>query len=213
METAASALPHREIYKLLTGCIVPRPIAWVSTINADGQPNLAPFSFFAPVCSNPPTLLFCPSVRAADHGQKDTLHNIRATGEFVVNCVTETLAEAMNLTSTEFPADVNEFEAAHLTPVPSVAVKPPRVAESPIHFECVVQQILTIGAEIGGGNIVIGTIVQIHCDERVWREGNYIDIAAYQPVGRLMGAGYSRTRDVFSLRRPESQISSGKSEG
>jgi flavin reductase (DIM6/NTAB) family NADH-FMN oxidoreductase RutF len=206
MEAHASDLPHREIYKLLTGCVVPRPIAWVSSLNAEGQPNLAPFSFFNAVCSNPPTLMFVTSVRGTDGGQKDTYHNVQATGEFVVNFVTESLAEQMNITSTEFPADVNEFESAGLTPAPSVLVKPPRVAESPVHFECKLNQIVTIGNEIGGGHIVIGTIVHIHCDESVYRGNNYIDIQAYQPVGRLAGGAYSRTRDVFEIRRPESQI-------
>jgi flavin reductase (DIM6/NTAB) family NADH-FMN oxidoreductase RutF len=206
METAAAQMPHREIYKLLTGCIVPRPIAWVSTVDSDGNPNLAPFSFFTAVCSNPPTVLFCPGVRAGDLEQKDTLHNIRATGEFIINFVTETLAEQMNITSAEVPAHVNEFERAGLTAVPGVAVKVPRVAESPIHFECQVQQIIPISAEPGGGNIVVGTIVHLHCDESIWREGNYIDTLAYQPVGRLAGAGYSRTRDLFDMKRPPSEI-------
>jgi flavin reductase (DIM6/NTAB) family NADH-FMN oxidoreductase RutF len=206
MEVHAADLPHREIYKLLAGCVVPRPIAWVSTIDAEGRPNLAPFSFFNAVCSNPPTLMFVTSIRGTDGGQKDTYHNIKATGEFVVNFVTEALADQMNITSTEFPADVDEFEIAHLTPAPSVLVKPPRVAESPIHFECQLQQIVTIGTDIGGGHIVIGTILHIHCDESVYRSNNYIDIQAYQPVGRLAGSGYSRTRDVFQIRRPESHL-------
>lgn len=206
MEVHTADLPHREIYKLLTGCVVPRPIAWVSTLDSDGQPNLAPFSFFNAVCSNPPTLMFVCSVRGTDGGEKDTFHNVQATGEFVVNFVTESLAEQMNLTSTEFPADVNEFEVAGLTPAPSVMVKPPRVAESPIHFECKLNQIVTIGTDIGGGHIVIGTILHIHCDESVYRSNNYIDIEAYQPVGRLAGGGYSRTRDLFQIRRPESQL-------
>ena len=213
MEAHTADLPHREIYKLLTGCVVPRPIAWVSTLNAEGQPNLAPFSFFNAICSNPPTLMFVCSVRATDAGQKDTYHNVKATGEFVVNFVTESLAEQMNITSTEFPADINEFAAAGLTPAPSVLVKPPRVAESPIHFECQLDQIVTIGNEVGGGHIVIGTILHIHCDESVYLANNYIDIQAYQPVGRLAGAAYSRTRDVFTIRRPDSQLPQSKKEG
>ncbi len=213
MEAHTADLPHREIYKLLTGCVVPRPIAWVSTLNTEGQPNLAPFSFFNAVCSNPPTLMFVCSVRGTDAGQKDTYNNVKATGEFVVNFVTESLAEQMNITATEFPADVNEFAAAGLTPAPSMLVKPPRVAESPIHFECQLNQIVTIGDEIGGGHIVIGTILHIHCDDSVYLSNNYIDIQAYQPVGRLAGGAYSRTRDVFNIRRPDSQLPESQKKG
>lgn len=212
MEFHTADLPHRELYKLLTGCVVPRPIAWVSSINAAGQPNLAPYSFFNAVCSNPPTLLFCASVRGTDGGQKDTLHNVQATGEFVVNFVTEALAEQMNLTATEFPPAVNEFEAAGLTPAPSVLVKPPRVAESPINFECRLQQLVPISHEIGGATIVIGTILHMHIDDSIYRDNNYIDMAAYHPIGRLAGASYSRTRDLFNLRRPESQIPAPKTD-
>ena len=110
----------------MIGAIVPRAIAWVSTVNEDGQPNLAPFSFFTAVCFAPPTIVFCPSVRETDGDHKDTLHNIRATGEFVINFVTEALAEQMNITSTELPSDVNEFERAGLTAVPSTLVKAAR---------------------------------------------------------------------------------------
>jgi flavin reductase (DIM6/NTAB) family NADH-FMN oxidoreductase RutF len=131
---------------------------------------------------------------------------VRATGEFIVNFVTEDLAEAMNITSVEAPPEVNEFERAGVTPVPGQVVRVPRVAESPIHFECKLNQIVTINEGVGGGHIIIGTIVHMHCAESVWREGNYIDILAYQPVGRLMGAGYSRTRDLFDMRRPPSEI-------
>jgi flavin reductase (DIM6/NTAB) family NADH-FMN oxidoreductase RutF len=199
-------LPHREVYKLMTASIVPRPIAWVSTLSIEGQPNLAPFSFFNGVCSAPPTVVFCPMVRATDGDQKDTLRNVRQTGEFVVNFVTEALAEAMNLTAAEVPPEVNEFERAGLTPAPSKLVKVPRVAESPIHFECTLNQIVTISEQPGGGYLVIGTVVHMHFDDSVFREGNYIDLAAYQPIGRLTGSGYSRVRDTFELKRPESEI-------
>ena len=206
MEINPNDLPHREVYKLMTGAIVPRAIAWVSSVNADGQPNLAPFSFFTAVCSLPPTILFCTSVRNTDGDFKDTLHNIRATGEFVVNFVTEALAEQMNITATELPANVNEFERAGLTPEPSRVVNVPRVAESPIHFECKLNQVVTISDAPGGGSIVLGTIVHMHISETIYREGNKIDFAAYQPVGRLAGAGYTRVNDLFDMLRPAPEI-------
>ncbi len=206
MEINPSELPHGEVSKLMIGSVVPRPIAWVSTLSAEGQPNLAPFSFFTAVCSKPPTVVFCPGVRGTDGGQKDTLHNIRATGEYVINFVTEPLAEQMNITATEVPSDVNEFERAGLTPIPSMAVQAPRVAESPIHFECRLREIIAISDEPGGGNVVIGTVVHMHFDEMVYRTGNYVDIAAYQAIGRLSGASYCRVNDFFDLRRLPPEI-------
>jgi flavin reductase (DIM6/NTAB) family NADH-FMN oxidoreductase RutF len=121
LDIIPSELPHNEVYKLMIGAIVPRPIAWVSTLSEAGLPNLAPFSFFTAVCSKPPTVIFCTGVRGTDGGQKDTLNNIRATGDYVINFVTEPLAEPMNITATEVPAEVNEFERAGLTPAPSKA--------------------------------------------------------------------------------------------
>jgi flavin reductase (DIM6/NTAB) family NADH-FMN oxidoreductase RutF len=203
MEFADGALPWQSIYKLMTGAIVPRPIGWISTVDADGIPNLAPYSFFNAVCSNPPTLLFCPAIRAKDHQRKDTLKNVIATGEFVVNIVTEALAEAMNLTSGEYAADVNEFEVAGLTAAPSAVVRAPRVAESPVHFECKLDQIVTIGETPGGASIVIGRIVHIHVADEVLIPPDKIDVRKLQAVGRLSGTTYSRTNDFFDLRRPE----------
>jgi flavin reductase (DIM6/NTAB) family NADH-FMN oxidoreductase RutF len=203
MEIADGALPWQSIYKLMTGAIVPRPIGWISTVDADGIPNLAPYSFFNAVCSNPPTLLFCPAIRAKDHQRKDTLKNVIATREFVVNIVTEALAEAMNLTSGEYAADVNEFEVAGLTAAPSAVVRAPRVAESPIHFECKLDQIVTIGETPGGASIVIGRIVHIHVADEVLIPPDKIDVRKLQAVGRLAGTTYSRTNDFFDLRRPE----------
>lgn len=206
MDINPGELPHNEVSKLMIGAIVPRPIAWVSTMNKAGQPNLAPFSFFTAVCSKPPTVVFCPSVRGTDGEQKDTLHNIRATGEYVINFVTEPLAEKMNITATELPTDVNEFERAGLTPAPSAVVRPPRVAESPIHFECKLREIIVISDQPGGGNLVIGTVLHMHYDETVYRPGNHVDIATYQPIGRLAGASYCRVNDLFNLQRLPSEI-------
>ncbi len=202
MEFADQALPWQSVYKLMTGAIVPRPIGWISTVDAHGVPNLAPYSFFNAVCSNPPTLLFCPAIRAKDHERKDTLKNVIATGEFVVNIVTESLAEALYLTSGEYPPDVSEFDAAGLTPAPSVAVRAPRVAESPIHFECKLDRIITIGETPGGASIVVGRVVHIHVADEVFIAPDKIDVRALKPIGRLAGTTYSRTQDLFDLKRP-----------
>jgi flavin reductase (DIM6/NTAB) family NADH-FMN oxidoreductase RutF len=206
MEIAPDSLPRASIYKILTGAVVPRPIGWISTIDNSGNPNLAPFSFFNVVCPKPPTVLFCPLIRGTDENPKDTLNNIKATGEFVVNIVTEELASAMVATSVEIAADVNEFELTGLETAPSVEVRPPRVAKSPIHFECKLTQIVEIGNKAGGGSVVIGEIVHLHVDERVLFGEDKIDLTALKPIGRLAGSAYVRVTDLFEMERPKSQI-------
>ena len=206
MEILPEDLSWLSIYNILVGSIVPRPIGWISTVNLVGQPNLAPFSFFNAVCPNPPHVLFCPNVRGTDHQAKDSLLNVRATGEFVVNIVTEDLAEAMNLTSTELPDEVNEFEFCDLSISPSKAVRPPRVAESPIHYECKMVHIFDLGDQPGGGSVVIGRVVHIHVDESVLFGKDKIDVTRLKPIGRLGGNGYCRVTDLFKMVRPPSQI-------
>jgi flavin reductase (DIM6/NTAB) family NADH-FMN oxidoreductase RutF len=206
MEINPETLPHQSIYKILTGSVVPRPIGWISSIDLQGRPNLAPFSFFNVVCSNPPTVLFCPLIRGIDGNKKDTLNNVRATNEFVVNIVTESLLPAMNASSVEALPGFNEFEFAGLTLSSSVAVKPPRVAESPIHFECKVREIIDINDAPGGGSIVIGTIVHFHVDESVLLGQDKINLTALQPVGRLAGGAYSRVNDIIELERPKHKL-------
>jgi flavin reductase (DIM6/NTAB) family NADH-FMN oxidoreductase RutF len=175
-------------------------------VNASGQPNLAPFSFFNVVCARPPTVLFCPMIRSTDGNTKDTLNNVKATGEFVVNIVSEELAIAMIATSVEISSDVDEFELTGLVTVPSVAVKPPRVADSPIHFECKVSQIVEVGNQPGGGSVVLGEIVHLHVEERVLFGEDKINLAALKPIGRLAGSAYVRVTDIFETERPKSQI-------
>jgi flavin reductase (DIM6/NTAB) family NADH-FMN oxidoreductase RutF len=206
MEIDPLSLPWKSVYKILIGSVVPRPIGWISSIDSDGCPNLAPFSFFNVVCANPPHVLFCPMIRGTDQKPKDTLRNVRATGEFVVNIVTEALAEAMNLTSTELPAEINEFELSGLTPQPSVAVNPPRVAESPLHFECKVATILDIGDEPGSGSVVIGRVIHIHVHQDLLIGEDKIDLEKLRPIGRLAGSGYCRVTDLFQMARPPSQV-------
>jgi flavin reductase (DIM6/NTAB) family NADH-FMN oxidoreductase RutF len=197
-----SRLPAQDAYRLLIGAIVPRPIAWVSTISASGITNLAPFSFFNGVCSNPPAVLFCP-VTPADREAKDTLRNIRETRQFVVNIVTESNVAQANQTSAPYPPDVSEFTAVGLTPLPSVAVRPPRVAESPIQFECELMQIVQVGEpRPGSGNIVIGRLVYAHIAEEAWDANRHIDIHKIKPVSRLAGNDYAPVHDIFTLKRP-----------
>jgi flavin reductase (DIM6/NTAB) family NADH-FMN oxidoreductase RutF len=206
MQFNLAELPLMAVKKLMTGTIVPRPIAWVSTISAAGLPNLAPCSFFNAVCPQPPTLLFCPEVRGTDGEHKDTLRNLRETGEFVVNVVTEALAEAMNVTATELPPEVNEFELAGMTAVPSVVVKPPRVAESPVNFECKVTQIVEIGEGKGSGCVVIGEILYMHIHDDVLLPDYKIDVRVLKPISKLSGREYARTNDIFDMQSGPSQI-------
>ena len=195
-----ATLERREVYKLLIGSVVPRPIAWVSSVNLEGRPNLAPFSYFNIACARPPTLLFCPN-RRADGSKKDTLLNVEATGEFVIHIVDESNAEAMNLSSGEYPSHADEFEIADRTPVPSLMVRPPRVAEAPIAFECRLYQVVPVADGPSGGEVVIGRVLLIHVRDDV-RTDSYIDITALRPVARLAVNGYARVTDTFDLARP-----------
>lgn len=195
----------REVYKLMTGLIVPRPIALVSTLDAHGVANLAPFSFFCGVGSAPPTLLFCPALRA-DHGEpaprKDTLRNVEETGEFVVNVVSEQIAAAANLTAAEVPPEVDEFALAGLTPLPSTVVRPPRVAESPAHMECKLLQVIYTSRKPAGGVIVLGEIVRFHIREALV-DNFRVDPGGLDAVGRMAGNTWVRTRDRMELIRPK----------
>jgi flavin reductase (DIM6/NTAB) family NADH-FMN oxidoreductase RutF len=206
MEASPEQMDWRSVYKILIGSVLPRPIGWISTISQSGDHNLAPFSFFNVVCSNPPHVLFCPSVRSTDGKIKDTLRNVQANGEFVVNIVTEDLAEAMNVSATEYPAEVDEFEQAGLTAAQSQKVQPPRVAESPIHYECQVTQIIEIGDKPGAGSVVIGRVLHLHVDDDLLIDGDKVDLAKLRPIGRLSGSRYSRVTDVFEMQRLPSQV-------
>ncbi len=192
----------KNIYKLMIGSIVPRPIAFVSTQNPKGGLNLAPFSFFTGVSANPPTILFCPMVRGSDSKTKDTLQNIAATKEFVVNVVSERFAEQMNLTSAEFQPEVDEFAESGLTPIPSEKVKPPRVKESPINMECRLLQIVPVSSEPLGGSVVIGEIVLFHVADEIF-DNFRVDLKKLAPIGRLAGSSYCRVTDIFDLIRPK----------
>jgi flavin reductase (DIM6/NTAB) family NADH-FMN oxidoreductase RutF len=190
---------QQSIYKLLIGCVVPRPIAWVSSLSVDGVANLAPFSFFMAVCNDPPTVAFSSGKRAGN--KKDTVRNIESTQDFVVNLVDDARAEQMNLTSGEYPPDVDEFALTGLTPAPSVKVKAPRVEEAPINLECRVVQILPVGR--GPHSLVLGEIVYFHIRDDLYHpKTGRIDMYHLHPVGRLAGELYTHVHDIFEMKRP-----------
>jgi flavin reductase (DIM6/NTAB) family NADH-FMN oxidoreductase RutF len=207
MEINPNEAPPGAMNKIILGSVVPRPIAWVSTLDEQGRANLAPFSFFNAVCSRPPTLLFCPGVRGLDGGTKDTYQNILATKEFVINVVTEDLAERMNITATELAPEIDEFEMAGLSATPSMRIKPPRVAESPVNYECVLTQVVQIGdGKPGAGWVIIGEVVHVHVADEVIEPNFRIRIDALKPVARLAGFNYTRVTDVFEMKRLPPQI-------
>ncbi len=208
MDLIASEVPHDELYGILLNSVAPRPIAWVSTLSASGQPNLAPFSFFNVMCVDPPLLGFSPGLRqpkqtGISHGEpKDTLRNIRETREFVVNVVTYALLRPMNVTSGEYDPAMNEFELAKVTPAPSRLVRPARVAESPVSFECKLHQILDFSPNPTSGSLVIGEIVAIHLDDAHIKNGR-LDRNSLDLIGRMGGIQYTRTTERVELARPK----------
>ena len=193
----------RQVYKLMTGIIVPRPVALVSTVDSDGVANLAPFSFFTGVGSVPPTLLFCPVVRARGLGagndlRKDTLRNVEQTGEFVVNTVSDQISAAANRTAAEVAPEVDEFELSGLTPQASELVRPARVAESPAQMECKLLQVIYTSREPGGGVIVLGEIVRFHVRSDLL-DNFRVDPDGLDAVGRMAGNTWARTRERIEL--------------
>lgn len=193
-------IPERDRYKLLIGAIVPRPIAWVSTMDAAGNLNVAPFSFFNAACSNPMTIMFSVAVADTVDGKKDTLRNIEAVPEFVVNMTNETTATAMNLTATPLPASQSEFDWAGLTPAPSRTIRVPRVAEAPIAFECRLQRIVTISDQPGGASVIFGEVQGVYVRDDLYAQGRIL-LDDYQPIGRLGGNGYAYIKETFEMER------------
>lgn len=192
---------QKDVYKILTGSVIPRPIGWISSISKEGVLNLAPFSFFNAVGEDPPHVMF--STVRSGNTNKDTLNNVLATGQFVVNMATEGLVEAMNATSVNLPPEDNEFDYAGLTPAPSDLVSPPRVKESPISFECeLVHHYSLEDHKDGGATIMIGRIVMFHVDESVLLDDYKINPEAYRPVARLAGYNYAKLGEIFSIKRP-----------
>lgn len=187
------------VYAAMIRAITPRPIAWVSTLSPAGVSNLAPFSYFNGVCSKPAALMFSP-VNRPDGSKKDTVLNIEATKQFVVNVVPFAVAKPMFQTAGDFEYEVSEFAAAGLTERPSQRVAPPAVAESPIQFECELIEIVRVGEGPLAANVIIGKILLMQVDERVLNEAGKIDPGRLDTVGRLGGFEYSRTGDRFELR-------------
>ncbi|MHA7842156.1 MAG: flavin reductase family protein [Winogradskyella sp.] len=186
-----------RLHGYLLSAVAPRPIAFASTIDKDGNPNLSPFSFFNVFSANPPILIFSPARRVRDNTTKHTLENVEAVNEVVINVVNYDIVHQMSLSSTEYPEGVNEFEKAGLTMLPSDEVKPFRVAESPIQMECKVNEIVKLGTEGGAGNLVICEVVKLHISEEVMNDDNTINQEALDLVARAGGSYYSRAKSGF----------------
>ena len=192
---------RRANFKTLLSCVIPRPIAFVSTISEAGVPNLAPFSFFNGVGSNPPAVIFSPCTKA-DGTSKDTIINLRAVPECVVNVVPFGIRNEMNQASAAYPPEVNEFEAAGFTPMPSQFVRPARVAESPVQMECKLLQIVPVGDGPLSANICVCHVLCFHIAKDAYMADGTADVAALDLVARLGGEDYSTTRDRFALPKP-----------
>lgn len=190
-----------DAYHLLVGVVTPRPIAWVTTVSPAGVINLAPFSFFNVFGANPPVVVFSPTNKR-DGTKKDTLNNVIASGEFVVNVSVANLAEQVNLTSRELPPDQSEIELAGLHTTASVRVRPPRVTEAPAALECKVRQIIPMGDGPIAGNLVIGEVVMIHVADDVLDAAGRPDPRKLRTVARLGGDSWCHTSDLFELKRP-----------
>lgn len=189
-----------ECYKLTSGLIVPRPIGWIGSQSAEGVRNLAPFSFFNMVSGNPPTVIFSPG--SSKGVPKDTLSNVRETGVFTVNIVSEDLADAMNASSATVAAEVDEFDLVGVTAVMGEVVAAPMVAESPASLECRATNFVPVGSQPGGSVVVFGEVVRYHVRQGVL-DGTRVNLDALAPIGRLSGPGYCRTRDRFQMVRPD----------
>lgn len=189
----------QDVYKMLTAAVTPRPIGWISSINTKGEKNLAPFSFFNVVGYDPPHVIFAPI--NPNGRKKDTCANVLETGEFVVNMVTENLAEKMNKTSASLAPDADEFEFGELTPIESALVKPQRVKESLIQLECKLVHHYSFNGKQNGSTILIGQVVLIHVADEILKPNFKIDTDLYKTVGKMEGGMYCRTNDQFYISR------------
>ncbi len=197
MQLDPKQLTEREQYKLMTGAIVPRPIALVTTLGEKG-PNAAPFSLFNIAGTDPPMIYLC--VGDQDDGsEKDTIQNMRWNPEFAAHIVNEDMAEPMNICSTDFPIGIDELGEAGLTSVPAEKIKPPRIVESPACFECKVLKIIDIGSR---HHIVVGEVVWFHFHDGIVNERYHVDFQRLKPIGRLSGSLYARLKETFTLARP-----------
>lgn len=201
MQLDFSSLAPADAYRWLASTVTPRPIAWVSTLSAEGKSNLAPFSFFQVISDEPPTLMVNTSVRD-DGSVKDTLRNVRETGELVIHLVSAAHAEAMNATAAWLPHGESEIEHAGIATVPSARVAPPRVVGAPVAFECQLAEIIPYPADTPSAYLIFARVLLAHIDDGVMRDERHIDPAKLDLVGRLGGTQYSYTRDTFNMIRP-----------
>lgn len=206
-----SGMPIPKRHGLLLGAVGPRPVAFASTIDAHGRPNLSPFSFFNCFGSNPPILIFSPARRGRDNTTKHSLHNVLAVPEVVINVVTYGMVQQANTASGEYPEGVSEFAKAGFTPIPSERVKPFRVKESPVQMECTVKQVIATGQEGAAGNLVICEVLLMHVDEQFLNETGVIDQRKIDLVGRMGGDFYCRAHGdaLFELPQPAKHLGVG----
>jgi flavin reductase (DIM6/NTAB) family NADH-FMN oxidoreductase RutF len=206
-----NAIENRQLYSFLTSAIIPRPIALVSTIDKNGNVNLSPFSYFNCVSTRPPILMIAPVKKARDGEEKDTFLNLQETAECVINLTNYSMVEQMSLTSAPFERGINEFKKAGFTEEKSLLVKPPRVKESPVAFECKVTQIIELAKNGGAGNVIFCEILSIHVAEDVMDKNGNIDPYKLDTVARLGGNLYSRVNpaSIFELQKPISAIGVG----
>ena len=199
-----NSLSTSELHKMLLLSVAPRPIALASTIDEKGNVNLSPFSCFNMFSANPPVLIFSPSRRVRDNSTKDTLENIKKVKEVVVNIVNFSIVERVSLASTEYDSDVDEFKKSGLTPVKSKKITPPRVKESPISFECIVDKIIELGKDGGAGNLIISKIVYIHINNRYLDDDGSLDTKKLDLVGRMGASWYTRVieESLFEIPKP-----------
>ena len=206
----AKSLNAMQIQAYLQGAVAPRPIAFASTVDANGVSNLSPFSFFNVFSSNPPILVFSPARRVRDNSVKHTLVNCQQTKEVVINIVNYAIVQQMSLSSTEYADGVDEFVKSGLTPIASDKIKPFRVKESPVQFECVVNDIVALGLEGGAGNLIICEVVKIHIDEAVLDANGVIDPLKIDLVARMGANWYSRAKDgLFEVEKPLASLGIG----
>ena len=203
-------LSPMQLQAYLQSAVAPRPIAFASTIDKNGKPNLSPFSFFNVFSSNPPILVFSPARRVRNNTTKHTLENCEATKEVVINIVNYAIVQQASLSSTEYPDGVNEFVKSGLTMLPSDMVKPYRVAESPVQMECKVNEIIALGNQGGAGNLIICEVIKIHINENILDDKNMIDQSKIDLVSRLGGNWYSRSNQgLFEVEKPLTTLGIG----
>jgi flavin reductase (DIM6/NTAB) family NADH-FMN oxidoreductase RutF len=205
------SIPVPKLHSYLLGAVGPRPIALASTVDIEGRANLAPFSFFNVFSANPPILIFSPARRGRDNTTKHSFENVKKVKEVVINVVTYSIVQQTSLASTEYPEGINEFEKAGFTPLESIKVKPFRVKESPVQFECKVNEIIELGQNGGAGNLIICEVLLMHIDPKILDDENRIDQHKIDLVGRMGGNYYCRSsyESLFEVAKPLQSIGIG----